>query len=257
MSYSLITGASKGIGKAIALELASKKYDVILLARSEESLKSLCAEIQSVYKVNAVYLALDLSAANAAEKTFSWVKENKYTVNILVNNVGYGLSGFFDRYKLEDVLNMMQLNMQTLVQFTSYFLPELKKEKQSFILNIASTAAYQSVPGLSVYAATKSFVLSFSRGLYQELKGSNISVSCISPGPTDTAFVERANLGEKGLKTAQKVNMKPEEIAEIAINTLFNKKPEIVVGTINKLGVFMAWLLPKNIVERVAMNIYK
>jgi len=257
MSYALITGASKGIGKAIALELASKKYNLILVARSETELQIICKEIENTYKVQAVYLVMDLSNPDSAEKTFMWVKEKQLDVEVLVNNAGYGLSGFFDRYKLEELLNMMQLNMQTLVQFTSLFLPELRKAKQAYVLNIASTAGYQSVPGLSVYAATKSFVLSFSRGLYQELKGTNVSVTCISPGATDTAFVERANLGEKGLKAAQKVNMQPKEVAEIAVKALFNKNPEVIAGTVNKLGAFMAWLLPKNIVERVAMNIYK
>lgn len=257
MSYALITGASKGIGKAIALELASKKYDLILVARSETDLQTICKDIENVYRVKALYVVMDLSNHDAAEKTFTWVKEKQLDVEILVNNAGYGLSGFFNRYKIEEVLNMMQLNMQTLVQFTALFLPELRKAKQGYVLNIASTAAYQSVPGLSVYAATKSFVLSFSRGLYQELKGTNISVTCISPGATDTAFVERANLGEKGLKAAEKVNMQPKEVAKLAVKALFRKKPEIIAGTINKLGAFMAWLLPKNITERVAMNIYK
>jgi short-subunit dehydrogenase len=257
MGYALVTGASKGIGKAIALALAAKKYNVILVARSEGELINLCQEIEHSYQVKALHFAIDLSQPDAAEKTFRWVKEEQLEVEILINNAGYGLSGFFDRYKLDEILNMMQLNMQTLVQFTSLFLPELKKTKQAYILNIASSSAYQSVPGLSVYAATKSFVLSFSRGLHQELKGSNISVSCISPGATDTAFVERANLGEKGLKAAAKVNMQPKEVADIALKALFNKNPEVIAGTVNKLGAFMAWLLPKNIVERVAMNIYK
>ncbi len=257
MGYALITGASKGIGKAIAFELAAKNYDLILVARSATDLQKNCQELENKYKVKALYLVMDLSEADAAQTTFEWVKNQQLSVEILVNNAGYGLSGFFDKYTLKEVLNMMQLNMQTLVQFTSLFLPELKKAKQGYILNIASTAAYQSVPGLSVYAATKSFVLSFSRGLHQELKGSNVSVSCISPGATDTAFVERANLGEKGLKAAQKVNMKPQEVAKIAVNALFDKNPEVIAGVVNKLGAFMAWLLPKNIVERTAMNIYK
>ncbi|RZK63530.1 MAG: SDR family oxidoreductase [Pedobacter sp.] len=257
MTYALVTGASKGIGKAIALELAAKKYNVLLVARSEADLKDLCTEIESNHGVKAFHLAIDLSEQHAAKVVFDWVKEKQIDLSVLVNNAGYGLSGFFEKYKIDEVLNMMQLNMQTLVQFTSYFLPELKKSKQAYILNIASTAAYQSVPGLSAYAASKSFVLSFSRGLHQELRGSNVSVTCISPGATDTAFVERANLGEKGLKAAEKVNMQPKDVAKIGVDALFDKKAEVVAGAVNKLGIFFAWLLPKTIVERVAMNIYK
>lgn len=257
MSYALITGASKGIGKAIVLELAAKKYDVLLVARSESALKDLCIQIEKEYNVKAFYLALDLSEPDAPQAVFNWVKEKNLDLSVLINNAGYGLSGFFEKYQIDDILNMMQLNMQTLVKFTSLFLPELKKNKQAYILNVASTAAYQSVPGLSAYAATKSFVLSFSRGLHQEFRGTNLSITCLSPGATDTDFVKRANLGERGLKAAEKVNMQPKDVAVIGLNAMFKKQPEVVAGSINKLGTFFAWLLPKSIVERVAMNAYK
>lgn len=257
MIYALITGASKGIGKAIALELAAKNYNVLLVARSESALKDLCVQIEEEYKVKASYLAIDLSEPYAPEGVFNWVKEKDVDLSVLINNAGYGLSGFFEKYQLDDILNMMQLNMQSLVKLTSYFLPELKRSKQGYILNVASTAAYQSVPGLSAYAATKSFVLSFSRGLFQEFKGTNVSITCLSPGATDTDFVKRANLGEKGLKAAEKVNMQPKDVAVIGLKAMFDKEPEVVAGTINKLGTFLAWLLPKSIVERVAMKAYK
>lgn len=257
MSYALITGASKGIGKAIALELAAKKYNVLLVARSEDALKNLCSEIENEFNVKADFLAIDLSESNSPEEVLNWVKSKNIDLSVLVNNAGYGLSGYFEKYPLEETLNMMQLNMQALVKFTSCFLPELKKTKQSYILNVASTAAYQSVPGLSTYAATKSFVLSFSRGLHQEFKGTNVSITCLSPGATDTDFVKRANLGEKGLKAAEKVNMTPKDVARIGLSAMFNKKPEVVAGAVNKLGTFLAWLLPKNIVEKVAMSAYK
>lgn len=257
MSYALITGASKGIGKAIALELAKKKYNVLLVARSELALQDLCKQIEGEYQVKAFYLAKDLSEPEAPEAVLNWVKEKNVDLSILINNAGYGLSGFFEKYELSDVLNMMQLNMQTLVKFTSLFLPELQKNKQAYILNIASTAAYQSVPGLTTYAATKSFVLSFTRGLHQEFRGTNVSITCLSPGATDTDFVKRANLGEKGLKAAEKVNMQPKDVAVIGLKAMFNKEPEVVAGSINKLGTFLAWLLPKSMVERVAMGAYK
>src|SRR5690606_32966863 len=119
------------------------------------------------------------------------------------------LSGELLKNKKEELANMLELNIISLVKLTYTFLPLLKKQPQAYILNIASTAAYQAVPLLTLYAASKSFVLSFSRGLAQELRGTNVSVTCISPGPTDTNFIVRANVGEKGLKTAEKVNMTP------------------------------------------------
>jgi len=154
-------------------------------------------------------------------------------------------------------MNMVQLNIIALVKLCQLFLPQLKQQSKSYILNIASSAAYQAVPYLSLYSASKSFVLSFSRGLRQELKKTSVSVTCISPGSTDTDFVVRAQIGEKGLKTANKVNMTPKDVAKIAVNSMFAGKTEVVVGLLNKLGAFFAWLMPKGLVETTAMKIYE
>ncbi len=257
MAYALITGASKGIGKAIAIELASRKTDVLLVARSAENLQHLADELGKKYDIKTAYLALDLSAENAAQQVFDWCRKENFSINILVNNAGYGLSGKFDKYTLEENLNMLQLNTMVPVALTQLFLPQLLSQPKAYILNTASSAAYQSVPGLSLYAATKAFLLSFSRGLHQELRTTTVSVTCVSPGATDTDFVVRAQLGPKGLKAAQQVNMTPEAVAKIAVKAMFRKKPEVIAGTINKAGIFMAWLLPKGLVERTAMKIYQ
>src|SRR6185437_12181532 len=188
MEYALITGASKGIGKAITHELAKRKKNVLLVARSESLLKELAEEIRKTYSVEAKFLAIDLSDTFAAHRVRQWCTDNNYVVNILVNNAGYGLWGRFDTLTLEDQNNMLRLNMSTLVNLTYEMLPVLKSAQKSYILNVASTAAYQAVPMLSLYAASKAFVLSFSRGLKIELKKSTVSVSCISPGPTTSDF---------------------------------------------------------------------
>jgi short-subunit dehydrogenase len=257
MSYALITGASRGIGRAIAEELARRGYNVLLVARSENALKESAAQLREKYKVETDFLALDLTAAGAAQKIFGWCEEKKYAIHILVNNAGYGLSGPFEKYELTDHLDMMRLNMRVPVELCKLFLPVLRSQPTSHILNIASTAAYQAVPNLSLYSATKAFILTFSRGLRQELRGSSVSVTCISPGSTDTDFVVRAQIGEKGLKTASKVNMTPEAVAKIAVNAMLTGKAEVITGLINKLGALMVWLLPKGLVERTAMKIYE
>ncbi|MBS1915643.1 MAG: SDR family oxidoreductase [Bacteroidetes bacterium] len=257
MMYALVTGASKGIGKAIAEELAKNKFNILLVARSEDQLKKNATEIAEKYKVGTDYLAIDLSAPTASTEIFNWCTKKNYSIRVLVNNAGYGLSGNFERFSIDDNTNMMQLNMIALVQLTQLFLPVLKSQNKSYILNISSSAAYQAVPYLSLYSATKAFVLSFSRGLQQELKRTPVSVTCISPGSTDTGFASRAQLGEKGLKTADKVNMTPEAVAAIAVKSMLSGKTEVIVGFINKLGAFMAWLLPKKLVETTAMKIYE
>ena len=257
MPYALITGASKGIGKEIAYLLADKKHNLLLIARSQTLLKELTEEIIEKYKIKAAYLVTDLSKDRAANDVYAWCSDNNYDVNILVNNAGYGLSGPFEKYSTEEHEDMMHVNMNTLIGLCRLFLTELKKQQQSYIMNIASTAAYQSVPYLSLYSASKAFVLSFSRGLRYELKGTSISVTCVCPGGTDTDFANRAQVGMNALKAGEKVNMSPKEVAEIGVKGLFNKKAEVITGALNKFGAVMAWLAPKSLSEMVAAKLYK
>ncbi|MFI5153710.1 MAG: SDR family NAD(P)-dependent oxidoreductase [Chitinophagales bacterium] len=257
MNYALITGASKGIGKAIAEELACRKCHLILVSRSEELLRAESMRLEKDHQIKVDFFAIDLSQPGSSKKLFDWCHEKNYTVSILVNNAGYGLSGPFEKYTGDDYLNMMQVNIAVPVELTRLFLPMLKQQAEAHILNVASTAAYQAVPLLTVYSASKSFVLAFSRGLSQELKGTPVSVTCVSPGGTDTEFVVRAQIGKKGLEMAKKLNMSAEAVAKIAVDSMFAGRTETVTGFLNKLGVFSSWLLPKGLVERTAMKIYK
>ena len=257
MEYALITGASKGIGKAIATDLAARGFNVLLVARSEELLQQEANRITASYPVKADWLSLDLSTPEAAQNVYDWCRAKGYTVQALVNNAGYGLSGPFEKYSVSEHVNMMTLNMTTLVAMTRLFLPDLRAQPQSYILNIASSAAYQAVPGLSTYAATKAFVLFFSRGLRQELHKTSVSVTCVCPGATDTDFPTRAQVGPKGLKAAEKVNMSPETVALLATRAMLSGKAEVITGFVNKVGATLAWLLPKNLVENIAGKIYE
>jgi short-subunit dehydrogenase len=257
MSYALITGASKGIGKAIAIELAKRKIPVILVARNEQLLEDLSNQIKETHQVDAKFFAVDLAQPDGPKNLVSLLNQSTIQVHILVNNAGYGLSGMMNKYSLKEHTEMMQVNMQTPVALTYLLLPSLQKQNKAFILNIASAAAYQSVPGLNVYAATKAFVLSFSRGLAYELKQSNISVTAVSPGATDTNFAHAANVnGKKAQKMAAQFNMQPTDVAKVATDAMFAQKKEVVVGFVNKLTVFLAWLLPKSILEKSAAEIY-
>ena len=257
MSYALITGASKGIGKAIAVELAKRKYNLLLLARSADLLADLAHELKEKYGVETAHLAIDLAIPGADEKILQWCTLHNYKVNILVNNAGFGLAGPFDRYSREENAALIQVNISSLVQLCQAFLPMLKTQDRSYILNIASSSAYQSVPLLNLYSASKAFVLHFSRSLSHELKGTSVSVTAISPGPTDTDFPNRAQMNDKTKKTAGKLHMSPQAVALIAVNALFAGKREVVTGFVNKLGVFLVWLLPKGFIEKTASGIYK
>ena len=257
MSYALITGASTGIGKAIAFALAARGYQLLLGARSGDLLHQVKEEITRNHPVQIQVLPVDLSAPGAAQTVFDWTAQQGFPVSILVNNAGYGLSGRFDSHPLDQHLNMLQVNCTTLIELTYFFLPQLKQQEEAHILNIASSAAYQAVPFMSLYAASKALVLRFSRGLRYELRKTSVNVTCISPGSTDTDFVNRAKIGEKARKTAEKVNMTPEQVAAAAIAAMFGRKAEVITGAINKLGGLLAWLLPKKLVEGSTARIYE
>jgi short-subunit dehydrogenase len=147
--------------------------------------------------------------------------------------------------------------MNALVEACHRFYPMLTGKGQAYVLNIASSTAYQAIPLMSVYAASKVFVLNFSRGLFHEWKAKGITVTAVSPGATTTNFNDRANLPEKASKAAEKITMTPEQVAKIAVDGMFAKKQEVITGFINKLGAFLAWVAPKAISEKIAKGIYE
>ena len=256
MPYALITGASKGIGKAFAQKLAERHHDVLLVSRSGDLLKQLADELISKYKIKAYYLPLDLSILNASEKILEWIQSNQFEVDILINNAGYGLWGKFSELDLNEQEEMIRVNIHTLVHLTHKMIPVLQKQKKSYILNVSSTTAYQAIPTLAVYAAAKSFILSFTRSLSHEMKGTNISVSCLSPGTTKTDFVERSRMYHmKAL--SDKMSMTPKAVAAIGLKGMFAGKREIIPGVTNKVGAFLAQHAPKWLTEKTAAGIYK
>lgn len=257
MSYALITGASKGIGRAIAKEMASRKVNILLVARSENLLASLAEEIERDYHVQCHYLVTDLSTEEAPGEIYKWCINKGYQVNFLVNNAGYGLSGSFDSRPVREHIEMINVNILSTIKLIHLFLPHLKQQKKAYILNIGSSAAYQAVPYLSTYAAAKSFIVSFSRALKYELRNSTVTVTVVSPGVTDTDFPIRANVNEKGLKTAEKVAMSPEQVARIAVDSIFKEKTEVLTGFITKATTFFVKLLPKKFSEKTAAKFYQ
>jgi len=253
--YALITGASKGIGKSMALLLGKAGYNLMLVARSETALQDLSFIIQKEYKVKVVFLAIDLSASHAVEETARWCKDHTASLSILINNAGYGLWGKFGDLPLKDQMNMLQLNISTVIELTHHLLPLLKQQKQAYLLNIASTAAYQALPTLSLYAASKTFILNYSRAIRFELRHSPVSVTCLCPGPTDTGFASRAGL-DAFADLAEKFNMLPDEVAKTGLKGMFNKKAEIIPGFLNRLSSFGARHLPKAMIERIGAGLY-
>ena len=255
--YALVTGASRGIGRAIAFELARRGYDLLLVARSEDQLAALAQAIGDAHQRQARVLATDLAAPGAAETVAAWAIAQTDQLAVLVNNAGYGLWGRFEQLGLAEQQNMLQLNMHLPVALTHVLLPALHQAPQAYILNVASTAAYQAVPSLALYAASKAFLLSFSRGLRYELKSSGISVTCLSPGATTTGFADRAGMGAALQATANKVSMTPQAVAQAAVAGLLAGEAEIIPGMLNKVSAGLTSVVPKGLVEKIAAGIYE
>ena len=256
MNYAFITGASKGIGRAIAIELAQRKNNLLLTARSEDLLKALAADIQREYEVTVQFKACDLTDPEVPAELAEWCQSNEYDVNMLVNNAGFGLWGTFGELPVEGQLEMMNLNMNALVALTHHFLPILSKSKPSYIMNVASLASFLAIPHFSIYAATKAFVLSFSRSLRFDVAKKGVAVSCLCPGATESEFLQRAGMEAVGAK-AKGVYMSAETVAKIAVNGMMRGKAEIVPGMINNIATVGIWAAPRILVETIAAWIYR
>lgn len=256
MPYTLITGGSTGIGKAIAECLAEKKYSLLLVARSGEVLKQEALRLQKKYDVEVHYLSQDLSLPGAARQVYEWVTNNAWPVQILVNNAGYGMWGDVDERPLEKQLNMMQLNMIALFELTYFFIPLLKQQTPAYILNVGSMAGLQAMPSVNGYAASKGFVNMFSRALYHELKQHGVHVTLLCPGSVDTRFIKVAGMQHMEEK-ARKNSMTAEKVARAAVKAMFKHRIQVIPGFSNLLMAYGVKHLPKYWVEKIAQRLYE
>jgi short-subunit dehydrogenase len=257
MSYALVTGAAKGIGRALAGELARRRYQLLLVDLDAVGLNETAATLSTRHNAVVHTLHQDLSAPGALANIQQWTTPYHEQLTVVINNAGYGLNGAFEELTLQEQLNIIDVNIKAQVSISHAYLPVLRAHNRSYLLNVGSTTAYQTVPYLNIYAASKAFVVSFTRGLRYELRDSPISVSCLSPGSTDTDFVNRARMGASIRKTADRLNMTPESVAHIALSGLFSGKAEIVPGFTNQLNAFLPKFFPKRLVERIGAGIYQ
>ncbi|RAJ87894.1 hypothetical protein CLV59_101659 [Chitinophaga dinghuensis] len=257
MSYALVTGAAKGIGKAIAAALAEKNYHLLLVDLDGQALEDTATTLAATYRVHVHALHQDLSATDALQKVVQFTTPYHDQLQVVVNNAGYGLNGAFEHIPLPNSFNIIDVNIRAQVGLSHAYIPVLRKFQKAYLLNVVSTTAYQPVPYLNIYAATKAFALSFTRSLRYELRRTGISVSALSPGSTDTDFVNRAGMGTRTRAIADRFNMTSEAVAKIAIRGLFNGKAEIIPGFTNKLNAWLPKFFPKTLVERIAGDIYE
>ncbi|MBI2378878.1 MAG: SDR family oxidoreductase [Deltaproteobacteria bacterium] len=239
----LITGASMGIGAEIARALAARGYDLVLVARSRGKLEALAEELSKSNATDAWVVDADLADSTAPRRIHDAVVSRGGTVDLLVNNAGFGAHGPFHELPIERELEMIQVNISALVSLTGLFLPRMVERKKGHVLNLASTAGFQPGPYIATYYATKAFVLSFSEALSVELHGSGVSVTCSCPGPVRTAFLDTAGNGDLFFFDVLAVD--PRGVAEHAVRSTLDRRVIAVPGFSNKLGVVLAQLAPR------------
>jgi uncharacterized protein len=250
--YALVAGGSKGIGYAIALALAKRSYNLVLIARHYDSLYAAKQRLESTYKINVEILVNDLSREEAADEISSWCVEKKLPLKILCNVAGLGGARDFLQLPADSLRYMVNLNVESCMALTLALLPLLERNAPSYILNVASLAGLAPIPSKNMYSATKSAVVYFSYSLRYQLKGKDISVSCLAPGPvfTKSSIKEdtRKTLGWFGTKMA----VSPKKVGEVAIRKMLRRRMLIIPGTLAKATSVLIRILPK----RLASSVY-
>lgn len=232
MATVLITGASGGIGRDLAELFAKQKYNLILVARSKDTLDKIAFRLAQQYGIRANCFNVDLSQPDSAKQLYNLVKESGFSTDILVNNAGVGSSGEAVEMDIKKVSAMLTLNMTSLTELSLLFGHDMKQNRSGKILNISSTAAFQSTPYLAAYAASKAYVLSFSEALYIELKKYGVTVTTVCPGPTETSWAKEAGMENSKLFLTGVWSSKA--VAQKSYDALMKKRMSVVIGWRNK-----------------------
>jgi short-subunit dehydrogenase len=238
----LVTGASSGIGAALARELASRGHAVTLVARREERCNSLATEL-----------------AAERERLIAELAERGRSIEVLVNNAGFGSRGEFATSDTDRMLQMVRVNIEAVVDLTGRLVPAMAARGRGAVINVASTAAFQPMPGSAVYAASKAFVLSFSESLRTELRGRGVSVTALCPGPVRTEFPEVAGMGDAEGRTPDVFWTSPEDVAREAVDGAADGKRVVVPGVLNRAGAIAGQHSPRAValplIERFWKNV--
>jgi hypothetical protein len=251
----LITGASSGIGKALAYQFAQDGYQLVLAARGVAKMQVLADALQKQFKVAVTVIGADLEANDGAARLHADIKARGLVLSALVNNAGYGAFGEFKDAALASELAMMQLNMNTVVVLTKLFLPDLLSTRGK-ILNTASTAAFQPGPYMAVYYATKSFVLSFSEAIASELEDTGITVTALCPGPTASGFQDKADLGNSALVKGKQLPTS-EEVAALGYRAMKRGQRVYIPGFVNWAMAQSMRFTPRNLATKVVKTLSK
>jgi len=252
----LITGASSGIGLAFAHEFASHGYDTMLTGTNEERLERVKNDLEAMHFVCVTTKAMDLSRERAAQRLHDWVQSQNIVVDVLVNNAGFGVFGKFSETDWSREEQLIRLQVLNTTQLTKLFLPSMVARGHGGILNVASTAAFQPGPLMSVYFACKAFMLSFTEALAEELRGSGVVATALCPGPTDTGF-QKMNGNEKAKLRSWGLLSTAESVARVGYRSLIKGKTVVIPDASGFLLAQLVRLLPRNAVTRLIHKLEK
>ncbi|MBL8551922.1 MAG: SDR family oxidoreductase [Hyphomonadaceae bacterium] len=250
----LVTGASAGIGVDLAECFARDGYDLILTARSEGALKEVAERLARAHGVKATPIALDLGAEGAGSRLAADIRGRGLSVDVVVNNAGYGHAGALTSSDLATQVGMVDLNVRALTELTYLFWDDMLKKGRGGVLNVASTAAFQPGPLMAVYYASKAYVLSFSEALWEEARGTGVHVSCLCPGPTASKFRERAGTGRTRLAQRMKV-MGSAPVARAGYRAFQQNRRVIVTGAANAFQAGLVKYLPRETLLRLVRKV--
>lgn len=250
----VVTGASAGIGVALAIRLVKAGYEPLLLARRADKLAEAAARVKAAGGTPHVG-TLDVTAPGAARQALALAAKIG-DPEVLVNNAGRGVYGAFAELPLDEQMAEIDLNVRALVEFCGVFLPGMIERRRGYVLNVASTAAFQSNPWQCVYSATKAFVVNFTEGLAIELEGTGASATCLCPGPTESEFFDVAGYEKKGMKIPKGVVMPAEKVADIGVRAMLAHKGLVIAGVQNKAGALASKLAPRALTTRVVGMIF-
>ena len=250
----LVTGASMGIGVDLAECFAKDGYDLILTARSESALQDVAQRLAQKYKIRTATIALDLGQQGAGQKLAGEISSRGLTVDVLVNNAGYGIAGRFDGSNETEQLGMIDLNIRALVELTHVYWPSMLANKRGGVLNVASTAAFQPGPLMAIYYASKAFVLSFSEALWREAQGTGVHVSCLCPGPTVSKFRERAGTGKTKL-SRMGTPMSSASVARMGYRGFQRNRRVVITGLRNRILARLGPFLPRKTLLNTVYNL--
>jgi short-subunit dehydrogenase len=248
----LITGASGGIGLEFAKIFAREGYNLVLVARSEQKLQELAAELSKQHGTQSTVIGKDLAQPNAPDEIYAELQSKNIAVDVLVNNAGFATYGYFTELDTKKDLEMIQVNVTTLTHMSKLFLPAMKARGWGRILNVASTAAFQPGPLMAVYYATKAYVLSLSEALSRELQGTGVTVTALCPGPTESGFQQRAAMEDS--KLVQNGLMTSAVVAEEGYQAMMKGTTVAVTGLMNKVFALIPRFVPRNMVTNLVMN---